>query len=124
MLSMPTSVARLVAHGRHRPRPYHHGNLRAALLARAERALREGGVASCRCASSRARSASATRAPRRHFADKQALLDALAAGRLRAPRRELRAAIDGAGADFDARLAALAARLRALRHRATPRCSS
>ena len=48
------------------------------------------------------------RRPRRHFADKQALLDALAQDGFERLGRELRAAIDGAGEDFEARLAALA----------------
>ena len=35
-------------------RRYHHGNLRAALLARAETVLREEGAGRCPCASWRA----------------------------------------------------------------------
>ena len=58
------------------PRPYHHGNLRAALLESAERTLDEGGDLSLR---ELARQVGVSHAaPRRHFADKQALLDALA----------------------------------------------
>ena len=58
------------------PRPYHHGNLRAALLAQAERTLADGGDLSLR---ELARQIGVSHAaPRRHFAGKQALLDALA----------------------------------------------
>lgn len=60
------------------PRPYHHGNLREALLRAAEETLETRGV---QCISlrelSRELGVSHT-SPRRHFANKQALLDALA----------------------------------------------
>ncbi len=58
------------------PRPYHHGNLRAALLHAAEAALEKGESISLR-ELARELGVSHT-SPRRHFADKQALLDALA----------------------------------------------
>ena len=57
-------------------RTYHHGNLRSVLLARAEEALNAGEDLSLRELARRAGVSHA--APRRHFADKQALLDALA----------------------------------------------
>jgi AcrR family transcriptional regulator len=58
------------------PRPYHHGNLRVALLEQAERTLADGGDLSLR---ELARQVGVSHAaPRRHFSDKQALLDALA----------------------------------------------
>ena len=57
-------------------RTYHHGNLRATLLQRAEDALAAGEDLSLRELARRAGVSHA--APRRHFADKQALLDALA----------------------------------------------
>jgi len=57
-------------------RSYHHGNLRAALLTGAEQTLAEGGDLSLRELARRIGVSHA--APRRHFADKQALLDALA----------------------------------------------
>ena len=47
-------------------------------------------------------------APRRHFADRQALLDALALEGFERLGDDLRAALAGAGASFDARLNALA----------------
>ncbi|WP_028062090.1 TetR/AcrR family transcriptional regulator [Solirubrobacter soli] len=55
---------------------YHHGNLRAALLSAAETALADGGDLSLRALAREVGVSHA--APRRHFADKQALLDALA----------------------------------------------
>jgi len=60
------------------PRPYHHGNLRTALLQAAERAVEAGGTESVSLRElSRALGVSHT-SPRRHFAGRQALLDALA----------------------------------------------
>ena len=57
-------------------RSYHHGNLRAELLEHAEAVLAEGGELSLR---ELARQVGVSHAaPRRHFPDKQALLDALA----------------------------------------------
>ena len=59
-------------------RAYHHGNLRSAVLEAAERALESGGIGSVSLREiSRSLAVSHT-APRRHFANKQALLDALA----------------------------------------------
>lgn len=60
------------------PRPYHHGHLREALLRAAEKALATGGVQNISLRElSRELGVSHT-SPRRHFAGKQALLDALA----------------------------------------------
>jgi AcrR family transcriptional regulator len=87
-------------------RPYHHGNLRPALLAAAEGALARGDELSLR---SLAREVGVSHAaPRRHFADKQALLDALAEDGFERLGAEMRAAIAGAGPGFRARLTALA----------------
>jgi AcrR family transcriptional regulator len=59
-------------------RPYHHGNLREALLRAAEAALEARGASMLSLRElSRVVGVSHT-SPRRHFADKQALLDALA----------------------------------------------
>jgi AcrR family transcriptional regulator len=59
-------------------RPYHHGNLREALLEKAEKALEHGGAGSISLRElSRELGVSHT-SPRRHFADRQALLYALA----------------------------------------------
>ncbi|XUL93623.1 TetR/AcrR family transcriptional regulator [Streptomyces galilaeus] len=61
-----------------RPRPYHHGDLRAALLARAEETLREKGTAALSLRELARDLGVSHNAPSRHFRDKQALLDALA----------------------------------------------
>jgi AcrR family transcriptional regulator len=84
-------------------RPYHHGNLRAALLEAAERRLGDGELSLRELAREVGVSHGA---PRRHFADKQALLDALAAeGFARLGRVLAGAAGEG---DFTARLATVA----------------
>lgn len=57
---------------------YHHGNLRSALLARAETALREVGVDGLSLRQVARDIGVSHGAPARHFRDKQALLDALA----------------------------------------------
>ncbi|MFD5258499.1 TetR/AcrR family transcriptional regulator [Streptomyces bobili] len=59
-------------------RPYHHGDLRAALLESAERTLREKGVGSLSLRELARETGVSHAAPGRHFKDKQALLDALA----------------------------------------------
>jgi AcrR family transcriptional regulator len=85
-------------------RPYHHGNLRAALLESAERTLAEGGELSLR---ELARQVGVSHAaPRRHFAGKQALLDALAEDGFERLGDDLRSALAAAGPSFDARLLA------------------
>jgi AcrR family transcriptional regulator len=89
-------------------RPYHHGNLRAALLAEAERTLRDQGIDQLSLRDLARQAGVSHAAPRRHFADRQALLDALAeAGFLRLDD-ELHAAIDTAVDDYEARLRAAA----------------
>jgi AcrR family transcriptional regulator len=86
-------------------RSYHHGNLRAALLEAAERSLAAGGEVSLR---ELARQVGVSHAaPRRHFADKQALLDALAQDGFERLGAELNAALKVAGPSFDERLLAL-----------------
>jgi AcrR family transcriptional regulator len=81
--------------------PYHHGNLRAALLDEAERRLGDGELSLRELARAVGVSHGA---PRRHFADKQALLDALAEGGF----ARLGRALEADGQDFTSRLAALA----------------
>ncbi|MEV4996105.1 TetR/AcrR family transcriptional regulator [Streptomyces niveus] len=61
-----------------RPRRYHHGDLRAALLARAEETLREKGAAALSLRELARDLDVSHAAPSRHFKDRQALLDALA----------------------------------------------
>ncbi|MFC6010326.1 TetR/AcrR family transcriptional regulator [Nocardia lasii] len=58
--------------------PYHHGDLRAALLTRAESTLREAGVDGLSLRQLARDTGVSHAAPNRHFRDKQALLDALA----------------------------------------------
>lgn len=81
-------------------RSYHHGNLRAALLESAEAALAAGEDLSLRELARRVGVSHA--APRRHFADKQALLDALAEDGFERLGAVLGAAI--AAPDFSSRL--------------------
>ncbi len=90
-------------------RPYHHGSLRSALLAQAERTVRERGVHELSLRELARETGVSHGAPRRHFADRQALLDALAEEGFARLGAELAAAADGAGEDFAARLAATAA---------------
>lgn len=60
-------------------RPYHHGDLRAALLAQAETTLRASGVDSLSLRELARAVGVSHAAPRRHFADRAALLEALVA---------------------------------------------
>jgi AcrR family transcriptional regulator len=89
-------------------RPYHHGNLRSALLHRAEEALVEGGAGRLSLRELARQVGVSHAAPRRHFPDKQALLDALAQDGFERLGAELGDAMTGAGGDFDARLLAFA----------------
>lgn len=90
-------------------RPYHHGNLRAALLAQAERTVRERGVQDLSLRELAREVGVSHGAPRRHFPDRQALLDALAEAGFERLGAELRSAFNLAGDDFEARLLATAA---------------
>ena len=89
-------------------RPYHHGNLRQALLQAAETALEARGatVLSLR-ELSRDVGVSHT-SPRRHFADKQALLDVLAQSGFQRLDATLAAAAKARARNFNARLTNLA----------------
>jgi AcrR family transcriptional regulator len=90
-------------------RPYHHGNLRSALLAQAERTVHERGVGDLSLRELAREVGVSHAAPRRHFPDRQALLDALAEAGFARLGSELRSAFDGAGDEFAARLHATAA---------------
>ena len=59
-------------------RPFHHGNLRAVLLERAELMLREVGIDGISLRELAREAGVSHGAPRSHFVDRQALLDALA----------------------------------------------
>src|SRR6476661_9098645 len=89
-------------------RPYHHGNLRTALLEQAERTVRERGVQELSLRELAREIGVSHGAPRRHFADRQALLDALAQVGFERLGAQLRAAVGAAGDDFRARLHAAA----------------
>lgn len=89
-------------------RPYHHGNLREALLRAAERALEAGGAQNLSLRELAREVGVSHAAPRRHFADKQALLDALAQAGFEQLGTALQGAIIAAGPDFHARLLGLA----------------
>ena len=88
-------------------RPYHHGRLRTALLAEAERTLREQGVEQLSLRALARQAGVSHAAPARHFADRQALLDALAEAGWTRLGDEVCAAIDAAGEGYEARLRAL-----------------
>lgn len=85
-------------------RPYHHGNLREALLEAAEKALESGGAQSISLRElSRELGVSHT-SPRRHFVDKQALLNALALRGFERFGEALGRAAKQGGPDFKGRL--------------------
>jgi AcrR family transcriptional regulator len=92
-----------------RERSYHHGNLRVALLEQAELTVRERGVQELSLRELAREVGVSHGAPRRHFCDRQALLDALAEAGFMRLGFELRGAVDGAGDDFQPRLRAIAA---------------
>jgi len=89
-------------------RPYHHGNLRVALLARAVEVVDQRGAADLSLRELARDVGVSHAAPRRHFADRRALLDALAVEGFDRLGEDLRAAVDRAGSAFDARLEQLA----------------
>jgi AcrR family transcriptional regulator len=88
--------------------PYHHGNLRTVLLEHAEATLQKEGIEALSLREL-ARSAGVSHgAPRRHFADRQALLDALAERGYQRLGAGLRAALHASAPSLDARVIALA----------------
>jgi AcrR family transcriptional regulator len=89
-------------------RPYHHGNLRAELLAEAERTLRDQGIDQLSLRDLARQAGVSHAAPRRHFADRQALLEALAEVGFLRLGDELLAAIGAAADDYQTRLRAAA----------------
>jgi AcrR family transcriptional regulator len=78
-------------------RPYHHGNLRTALLAAAERGLRERGADELALRDLAREIGVSHAAPRRHFPTRQALLDALAEDGFARLDSVLRGVLDGDG---------------------------
>jgi AcrR family transcriptional regulator len=75
-------------------RPYHHGNLRTDLLDAAERSLRAHGVEQLSLRDLARDVGVSHAAPRRHFADRRALLDALAETGFMRLGAKLRAAVN------------------------------
>jgi AcrR family transcriptional regulator len=109
MLSMTTSnryAAEVTATGA--PRSYHHGNLRAALLEGAERMLAERGSGELSLRELAREVGVSHAAPRRHFPDRQALLDALALQGFERLAAELETAVGDRSQPFAERFAALA----------------
>src|SRR6201992_4247586 len=78
MSTMMSTTTSLVACSAMDQRPYHHGNLRPALLGQAERPPRDGGGQQLSLRELAREIGVSHAAPRRHFPDRQALLDALA----------------------------------------------
>jgi AcrR family transcriptional regulator len=87
-----------------RPRSYHHGDLRAALLDAAGRCLRERGAAQLSLRDLAREVGVSHAAPRRHFADRQELLDALAVAGFERLGGVLHEALGEAGTEFPARV--------------------
>jgi AcrR family transcriptional regulator len=91
------------------PRPFHHGNLRAALLDQAERTLREDGIDALSLRELARQVGVSHGAPRSHFIDRQALLDALAERGFNRLADEIGAAISSDAVDYKQRFRAAAA---------------
>jgi AcrR family transcriptional regulator len=90
-------------------RRYHHGDLRAALLAQAETTLRVSGVDGLSLRELAREVGVSHGAPRRHFDDKAALLEALVAEGFHRLGSELAAAAEPDGRTFDVVLKEVAA---------------
>jgi AcrR family transcriptional regulator len=90
-------------------RPYHHGNLRAALLDAAERSVEELGTDQLSLRELARAVGVSHAAPRSHFPDRQALLDALAERGFERLAAGMRDANDASGPEFADRLRATAA---------------
>ncbi|UXY20126.1 TetR/AcrR family transcriptional regulator [Streptomyces cynarae] len=90
----------------HTRRRYHHGDLRAALLTRAEETLRERGPAALSLRELARDLGVSHAAPSRHFKDKQALLDALALTGFHRLAQTMTAALEETGESFAERLRA------------------
>ena len=87
-------------------RPYHHGSLRSALLEQAARTVREQGADELSLRDLARQIGVSHSAPRRHFPDRQALLEALAEDGFARLSAELQKAGESAGPDFADRLQA------------------
>jgi AcrR family transcriptional regulator len=92
-----------------RARSYHHGNLRAVLLDAAERSIGELGVEQLSLRELARAAGVSHAAPRAHFPDRQALLDALAERGFERLAAGMREAASESGPRFEARLRAIGA---------------
>jgi AcrR family transcriptional regulator len=81
-------------------RPFHHGNLRAALLDQAETVLRERGIDALSLRDLAREAGVSHGAPRSHFIDRGALLDALAERGFLQLAQQIRDAASQAPEDF------------------------
>jgi AcrR family transcriptional regulator len=78
-------------------RPFHHGNLRAVLLEQAEAMLRADGIDGLSLRELARQAGVSHGAPRSHFIDRQALLDALAERGFTRLTEDVRSALGGRG---------------------------
>lgn len=88
-------------------RPYHHGDLPAALLATAETLLEQDGIQALTLRAAARAAGVSHAAPAHHFGDLTGLLSELAAAGFTRLTAELQAAIAAAGEDAGARLTAM-----------------
>jgi AcrR family transcriptional regulator len=91
---------------RHSEEPYHHGDLRAALLDRAAERLQSDGLHALSLRSLARELGVSHAAPNRHFPDRQSFLDALSAHGWERLGRRLHASDPGVDAGLRARLLA------------------
>ncbi|MFJ6657559.1 TetR/AcrR family transcriptional regulator [Streptomyces sp. NPDC091377] len=89
-------------------RPYHHGDLAAALLTHAEETLREKGAGALSLRELARDLGVSPAAPSRHFRTKQALLDALALAGFERLDQAVSVSLEDAGSSFAERLDAAA----------------
>jgi AcrR family transcriptional regulator len=94
--------------GRRAGAPYHHGDLRAALVQAGRELLAEGGIAGFSVAQVARRVAVSSAAPYRHFPDREALLAAVVQAAAEQLTEALLAAADASGPDPADRLCAAA----------------
>jgi AcrR family transcriptional regulator len=87
-------------------RPFHHGSLRTVLLDEAEKVLRERGVDALSLRELAREAGVSHGAPRSHFIDRKALLDALAERGFHRLASEMRGAADRESGDYAASLRA------------------
>lgn len=91
-----------------RPRPYHHGDLRNALIRAGLETLAEGGAAALDLRKVARKAGVSHAAPYRHFADKQALIAAINEEGFQQLAERIQAALQAASEDTLERLLAIA----------------